>query len=99
GLETAIGLAFERLVHPSKISLVRFVELFTAGPARVLNLDRGRLSMGLPGDVTILDPDRDWTYDVNKSSSKSRNSPFDGHTFRGGPVATIVGGRFAWRAN
>jgi len=99
GLETAVGLAFERLVHPGKIAIGRMVELFTAGPARVLNLDRGRLSVGLPGDVTILDPEREWTYDVNKSASKSRNSPFDGKTFRGGPVATIVGGRIAWRSH
>ena len=97
GLETAIGLAFERLVHPGKITLGRLVELFTAGPARVLNLDRGRLSVGLPGDITILDPEHEWTYDVNKSASKSRNSPFDGKTFRGGPVATIVGGRIVWK--
>src|SRR5450755_1654587 len=96
GLETAVGLALERLVHSGKIPVQRLVELFTAGPARVLNLDRGRLSQGLPGDVTILDTERSWTYDVNKSASKSRNSPFDGITFRGGPVATIVNGRFVW---
>jgi dihydroorotase len=96
GLETAIGLSLERLVHSGKIPVQRLVELFTAGPARVLNLDRGRLSQGLPGDVTILDTERSWTYDVNKSASKSRNSPFDGITFRGGPVATIVNGRFVW---
>src|SRR5580693_3061669 len=96
GLETAIGLTLERLVHPGKISIARMVELFTIGPARVLNLDRGGLATGAPGDVTILDTERVWTYDVNKSASKSRNSPFHGHTFRGGPVATIVNGRIVW---
>src|SRR5450755_1908608 len=96
GLETAVGLALERLVHPGKITLARMVELFTTGPARVLNLNRGHLAAGAPGDITILDTERAWTYDVNKSASKSRNSPFDGHTFRGGPVATIVNGRIAW---
>ena len=98
GLETAIGLALERLVHSGKIPLARMVELFTTGPARVLNLDRGRLAEGAPGDITIFDTDRAWTYDVNRSVSKSRNSPFDGHTFRGGPVATIVKGRVVWTA-
>jgi len=96
GLETAIGLALERLVHPGKIPLAKLVALFTSGPARVLNLDRGRLAMGQPGDITILDTERTWTYDVNKSASKSRNSPFHGKEFRGGPVATIVNGRFVW---
>jgi dihydroorotase len=98
GLETAIGLALERLVHPGKIPLKRMVELFSTGPDRVLKLERGRLAVGAPADVTILDVERTWTYDVNKSASKSRNSPFNGHTFRGGPVATVVNGRVVWRA-
>ena len=98
GLETAIGLALEKLVHSGNITLSRMVELFTAGPARVLNLNRGCLAVGAPADITILDTERMWTYDVNRSASKSRNSPFDGRTFRGGPVATIVGGRIVWTA-
>ena len=98
GLETAMGLALERLVHPGRISLNKMVELFTTGPARVLQFQgRGRLVSGGPADLTILDTERLWTYDVNRSFSKSRNSPFDGHSFRGGPVATIVNGEFAWR--
>ena len=98
GLETAIGLALERLVQPGKIPLAKLVALFTSGPARALNLDRGRLAMGQPADITIIDTERTWTYDVNKSASKSRNSPFHGKEFRGGPVATIVNGRFVWAA-
>ncbi|HTS49605.1 MAG TPA: dihydroorotase [Bryobacteraceae bacterium] len=98
GLETAIGLALERLVHTGKIQLARMVELFTSGPARVLGLNRGRLAVGAPADVTILNLERNWTFDVNKSASKSRNSPFNGREFRGGPVATIVSGRVVWKA-
>ena len=98
GLETAMGLALERLVHTGRISLNQMVELFTTGPARVLGLrGRGRLINGGPADLTIFDTEHEWTYDVNRSFSKSRNSPFDGHSFRGGPVATIVSGEFAWR--
>jgi dihydroorotase len=97
GLETAIGLALERLVHAGLIPLPRLIEMFTVNPARVLNLDRGTLRAGAPADVTILDMDLPWTYDVNRSSSKSRNTPFDGRSFRGGPVATIVAGRIVWR--
>ena len=66
GLETAIGLTLERLVHSGKITLTRMVELFTTGPARVLNLERGRLAVGAPADITILDTERAWTYDVNQ---------------------------------
>ncbi len=97
GLETALGLALEHLVHTGKIPLVRLVALLTTGPARVLRLDRGTLAVGAPADVTIFSTDLEWTYDVNQSFSKSRNSPFDGHSFRGGPVATIVDGTVVWQ--
>jgi dihydroorotase len=73
------------------------VALFTTGPARVLRLDRGTLAPGVPADVTIFDTRADWTYDVNQSQSKSKNSPFDGKTFRGGPLATIVAGKIVWQ--
>jgi dihydroorotase len=98
GLETAIGVALEQLVHPGKIGIGRLIELFTAGPARILGINRGTLAQGAPADVTIFSIEREWTYDVNKSFSKSRNSPFDGKTFRGGPVATVVAGEVVWRA-
>ncbi|MEO8097188.1 MAG: dihydroorotase [Acidobacteriota bacterium] len=98
GLETAIGITLGELVHPGKISVARMVELFTTGPARILNLNRGTLAPGAPADVTIFSTERGWTYDVNKSASKSRNSPFHGTTFRGGPVATVVNGEIVWRA-
>lgn len=98
GLETAIGVSLAELVHANKIGVARMVELFTTGPARILQLNRGTLSSGAPGDVTIFSTDREWIYDVNKSPSKSRNSPFDGKTFHGGPVATIVDGEIVWQA-
>jgi dihydroorotase len=97
GLETAIGVALEQLVHPGKIGIGRLIELFTTGPARILGIDRGTLAQGAPADVTVFSTDREWTYDVNKSFSKSRNSPFDGKLFRGGPVATVVAGEVVWR--
>jgi dihydroorotase len=97
GLETAIGLALDQLVHSGRIPLMRMVELFTTGPAGILGLASGRLAPGAPGDVTVFDLEREWEYDVNRSFSKSRNSPFDGRRFRGGPVATIVSGEMVWR--
>lgn len=99
GLETAIGLTTDELVHTGRISLMKMIALYTTGPANVLQLkDRGALAVGGMADVTIFDPDRKWTYDVNRSHSKSRNSPFDGRQFRGGPVATIVNGSIVWQA-
>jgi dihydroorotase len=97
GLETALALALEKLVHAGKISLNRVVALFTSGPAKVLRLDRGTLAVGAAADVTIFDTEHEWTYDVNRSFSKSKNSPFDGRKFRGGPVAAIVEGEIVWQ--
>ena len=96
GFETAIGLALEQLVHTKRIPLMRMVELFSTGPARVLGKER-KLAPGEPADLTIFSLDRPWTYNVKETASKSRNSPFDGRTFKGGPIATIVAGKFAYR--
>jgi len=97
GLETALGLALEQLVHTGRISLARMVELFTTGPEAILRLGRGTLAEAAPADITIFSTDIEWSYDVNQSYSRSRNSPFHGRKFRGGPVATMVGGEFVWR--
>lgn len=97
GLETALGVALQALVHPGKIPLAQMVGLFTTGPARILGLDRGTLSEGSVADLTLFDPNHVWTYDVNRSLSKSKNSPYHGTTFRGAPMATIVAGRIVWR--
>ena len=96
GFETAVALALDELVHTGRISIMRLVELFTTGPARVLGKDR-RIAIGDPGDLTIFALDRPWTYQVEQSASKSRNSPFDGRSFKGGPVATIVAGQIAYQ--
>jgi dihydroorotase len=98
GLETAVGLALDRLVHGGYINLKRLVELFSVNPARIAGLDRGTLKVGAVADITIFDPERRWTFDVNRSCSRSRNSPFHGHSMRGGPMATIVGGEIVWKA-
>ena len=100
GLETALALAITQLQLKHKISLTRIVELFTAGPARVFDLNgRGSLARGSYADVTIFDPKKRWTFEAAKSRSLSHNTPFDGWQFTGKIVATIVGGSFAHRAD
>jgi dihydroorotase len=97
GLETALGITLECLVHSGKIEVGHLVEMLTVNPARILGLERGTLAAGAAADVTIFSTERQWTFDVNKSFSKSRNTPFDGAHFRGGPVATVVSGHVVWR--
>jgi dihydroorotase len=99
GLETALALAVTQLYREHKIPLARIVELFTAGPARVFDLrGRGSLGKGNPGDVTIFDPKKRWTFEAEKSRSLSRNTPFDGWKLTGKVVATIVGGKMVYRS-
>jgi dihydroorotase len=98
GLETALGLAITILHRQHKIPLTRIVELFTAGPARVLNLrGRGSLARGNYADITIFDPKKKWTFEAAKSRSKSHNTPFDGWQLTGKVVATIVNGNIVFR--
>ena len=97
GFETALSLALEQLVHTGRVPLMRMVELFTSGPARVLGLER-TIAAGRPADLTIFSLDRPWTFKAAESASKSRNSPFDQRSFKGGPIATVVAGRFVQKS-
>jgi dihydroorotase len=100
GLETALGLAITQLHREHKIPLVRIIDLFTAGPARVVGLrGRGTLARGSYADVTIFDPKKRWTFETARSKSKSHNTPFDGWQLTGKTVATIVGGKIVYRGN
>jgi dihydroorotase len=93
GLETGVALAFD-LVHNGLIDLERLVEMCSTNPARIFGLaDRGSLKSNAHADITILDPEVEWIFDVTHSKSKSRNTPFHGRAMRGAAVATIVGGR------
>ena len=96
-METSVGLALDRLVSSGLISLERLIELCATNPARILSLqDRGTFRAGARADITILDPEFAWTFDLAQSKSKSHNTPFDGYRFSGAAVATIVGGRVVY---
>jgi len=93
GLETAVSLSLDRLVHAGAIGLARMVELLSANPARVLRVPGGRIQAGDAADLTILAPDLRVTVSAAAFRSKSRNTPYDGWELRGGVAATLVGGR------
>src|SRR5687767_15653720 len=96
GLETAVSLALDRLVHTGLITLTRLVELMSVNPARILRIPGGSLAAGVPADITILAPDLTVTIDRARLRSRSKNTPFHGWTLRGGVAATVVGGRVVY---
>ncbi len=98
GLETAVALCLDRLVHAGVVPLATIVRALTIGPARAFGLPVGTLRTGAPGDVTVLDLGRETTVEPAQFASKGRNTPFGGWRLRGAPVATVVGGRVVYEA-
>ena len=96
GLETALPLTL-RLVEDGVIDLPRAVALLTSGPAGVLGLPGGQLAEGSAADVTVIDPDFQWTVEAQKLVSKSKNTPFDGWKMKGAALYTIVAGKIAFK--
>lgn len=97
GLEIELALSLMQLVHTKRISLADMIAKFTINPARLLNLEKGTLTVGADGDVTVFDADIEWTYRREDSASKSKNNPFFGWKLKGKAVATIVGGKIIFR--
>jgi dihydroorotase len=93
GLETLLPICIRSLIEPGHLTWPQLIEKLTMNPARVLGIDRGTLRPGADADVTIIDPEAEWTVDVSKFQSKSRNSPFAGWKVRGWAHAVIVGGQ------
>ncbi len=97
GLETELGLFLDLLVHKhGKIDIARLIEMYTVEPAHLLTIDAGTLSIGARADVTLIDPELEWTVRVDQFQSASRNSPFDGWKLKGRAVRTIVRGKTVW---
>ena len=99
GLETAVSLSLDRLVHRGIISMTRMIELLSCNPARIFKLNRGTLQVGAIADVTIFDPNLEITVDAKQFKSKSKNMPFDGWKLKGAPVAVVVNGKKILAAN
>jgi dihydroorotase len=97
GLETALALGLRQLVHSGRISMGGLIALMSSKPARVINRPLGRIRGGGAADLTLFDPELEWTYRAADGYSKSHNSPFDGWKFRGAVTATIVEGRIVFR--
>jgi dihydroorotase len=97
GLETALAVNLTWLVHGGIIGLPLLVERMACAPARLFKLPGGTLRRGALGDVTVFDPDAEWTVDPSRFQSKGRNTPYSGRTLRGIVDLTLVDGRVIHR--
>ncbi len=93
GLETSLGLSLKYLVKEGVLTLSELIEKMSYNPSKILGISKGTLGEGKIADITIFNPDEEWTVDVSKLSSKSKNSPFDGFKLLGKPQYVIVGGK------
>jgi dihydroorotase len=92
GLETSVGLSL-KLVQEGILSMADLITRMSTTPARIIKSGGGMLSVGAIADITIIDPDLDWTVNTSQFLSKSKNTPFDGWKLRGKAMRTIVEGR------
>ena len=92
GFETSLGLGLEYLVKPGVLTINELIEKMSVNPSRILGLNKGNLTVGNAADITIFDPEKEWTVDVSSFQSKSKNSPYDGFKLRGKPEYVIVNG-------
>ena len=98
GLETELGLFIDLLVHKHhKIDIARLIAMYTIEPSRLLKIDAGTLSIDARADVTLIDPELEWTVRIDQFESASRNSPFNGWKLKGRAVWTIAGGKTVWK--
>ena len=96
GLETELSLSLMQLYHTQRLGLTDIIAKYTVAPARLLNLQKGTLTIGADADVTVFDADREWVFERAETASKSFNNPFYDWPLKGKPFATIVGGRKVW---
>src|SRR5947209_8170562 len=96
GLETELALSLMQLYHTKRLGLAQLLAKYTSNPARLLRLPKGTLAAGADADITVFDPEREWTFERGATASKSLNSPFYGWRLKGKAVTTIVAGKVVW---
>ena len=97
GLETSLAITLTQLYHTGKMELPEIIRRMSTNPSDILHLPKGRMSLGVDGDLTIFDPNEEWTVDPERFASKARNTPFGGWKVKGRVKYTIVKGRVIYR--
>lgn len=93
GFETSLGLGIKYLVKEGVLTMSELIEKMSVNPSKILGISKGSLSVGKSADITIFDADREWTVDIEKLNSKSKNSPYNGYVLCGKPEYVLVGGK------
>jgi dihydroorotase len=99
GLETLLPICIKTLIEPGRLTWPELIAKLTTGPARILGINKGTLKLGADGDVTIIDPNTEWTIDAARFQSQSRNTPFDGWKVKGRAHTVIVRGQIRYQAD
>ena len=97
GLETSLAITLTQLYHTGKMELPEIIRRMSTNPSDILHLPKGRMPLGVDGDLTIFDPNEEWTVDPERFASKARNTPFGGWKVKGRVKYTIVKGRVIYR--
>jgi len=97
GFETALPLSITYLVKPGHLTMEQLVEKMCVNPSKILGLNKGSLEVGSSADLTIIDMDEEFIVNIDKFSSKSKNSPFNGFKLQGTVYYTIVNGNVVVR--
>ena len=92
GLETSLGLGVTNLVKTGKLTMTQLIEKMSVNPAKIINLDKGSLSVGKAADIVVFDADNEYTVDINEFASKNNNCPYDGMKLYGRVDFTILDG-------
>ncbi len=92
GLETSVSLGISELVETGVLTPSQLIEKMSLNPAKILNSDKGTLSVGAVADITVIDPNLEYNINVEKFASKARNTPFNGRKVKGKVIYTIVAG-------
>lgn len=95
-IECALALYIKALIEPGHISWMKMIDMMTARSAQIVKLDRGTLADGAVADVTVINPNLEWTIDLEQMKTKSRNCPFAGWKVKGRATHTIIGGKVKW---
>lgn len=93
GLETSLGVLLTELYHTGKLGLNEIIAKMTCAPAKVFDLPSGVLEVGAAADITVIDPELEWTVDAKKFYTRGSHSPFVGRQLKGKATLTIVNGK------